>query len=152
MSDFWASLTDNPVVRFGVQVSAVPGIVSGQVYLATAYSKRVLTGGQFSVGRSRIVADAAAAIQMNLARKGVTAVSPIVQAHQMLVAGIGVPELLHEWALDAAFWTRWCAPMLDASTWVYVPDLPGWRESDGIRHEVTHALRRNKPVLIGGQA
>jgi len=152
MPDFWASLTDNPMVRFGVPAGEVPRIVWGQVYLATPYSKVVLVGGQFSVGRSRAVARVAAAIQMVLARKGVTTVSPIVQAHQMLVAGIGVPELLHEWALDAAFWSRWCEPMLDASAWLYVPDLPGWRESDGIRHEVTHALSRNKSVLIGGQA
>lgn len=151
MSHFWASLTDNPLVRFGVLGQDVPGIVSGQVYLATAYSKRVLIGGDFIEDRSRRLANEAAYVQMLLAKLGVTAVSPIAQAHLMLVAGVWGPDR-GKVALDAAFWTRWCAPMLDASTWVYVPDLPGWRESDGIRHEVAQALRRNKPVLIGGQA
>lgn len=152
MPDFWASLTDSSLVAFGVPVEEVHRIVWGQVYLATPYSKRVLDGGQFSIDLSSAVAFEAAVRQMYLARNGVTAVSPIVQAHLMLAAGIGVPELLHEWALDAPFWTRWCEPMLDASAWLYVPDLPGWRESDGIRHEVAHALRRLKPVLIGGRA
>lgn len=151
MPDFWQGLTDNSLVRFGVLGRDVPGIVSGQVYLATAYSKRVLAEGVFSEDLSRRLANEAAFVQMALAKLGVTAVSPIAQAHLMLMAGVWGPDR-GSVALDAAFWIRWCAPMLDASTWVYVPDLPGWCESDGIRHEVTQALRCNKPVLIGGPA
>lgn len=150
MSGNWQDLADMELVRFGVPARDVHRIVWGQVYLATPYSKLVRVSGRFVAERSRGLADAAAELQMDLAVRGVTAVSPIAQAHHMLMLG-ACPEHRGKVALDADFWTRWCEPMLDASAWVYVPDLPGWRESDGIWREVAHALRRNKPVLIGGR-
>lgn len=147
-------LFDHPLVSWGQSVDDVVRRTAAQVYLATPYTRRVAPGGAFQLRRSRAVADEAAALALFLARRGVSAVSPIVQAHAMVAVlhGRVYDRALAEFALDAAFWTRWCRPLLEASRAVYVPELAGWDESDGIAHEIAAALAAGKPVLIGAHA
>ncbi len=126
----------------------VARLVSGQVYLATPYTRRVQamtrTQGIALVDAEKAVAREAAAEVAELARLGVSAVSPIVQAVALRHA---LPEGLRPDPFDDAFWTKWCAPMLQASCAVVVPDLPGRRESEGIWHEITTSLARNVRVF-----
>lgn len=141
----WPTLTRSQDSR--IRWCATPELVareaSGLVYLASPYSRMVVdAAGKWSEDLSaemQVRADFHAA---RLARFGVTAVSPISLAVQMCDISS------HLDPLDAAFWTRWCAPILWAARSVVVPDIPGWHLSDGIRHEVAEALSRNLPIYI----
>lgn len=115
-------------------------------YLATPYTKlAVHPDGSFCSARS-IEASVRAARWLNLlAMDGVTAVSPIVQAVEMVNAD-RLRETLDP--LDAAFWEDWCRPLLRASSVVVVPPIPGWDESDGIWGEVRQALDWQMQVLL----
>lgn len=118
------------------------------VYLATPYSKVVVdAAGQFRPQRSFVAGQRAAVWARRLAVEGVTAVSPIVQAASMVSAHSAFePAPLDP--LDAVFWGAWCLPLLRASRAVVVPPIPGWRESDGIWHEVRTALHGMRPVFV----
>lgn len=159
---FWGGLEGRRGVSWGVNlddlakahsglVIAAPGMM-GQVYLATPYSKVAAPRGVFDLIAARRVAESALLRMRQLAERGVCAVSPIVLSHAMVEdkKAYRGTEAAGQWALDAQFWTRWCAPLLAASSAVYVPDIPGWRDSAGIRHEVTVALSRAVPVYIAG--
>ncbi|MCW1932630.1 DUF1937 family protein [Pararhodobacter zhoushanensis] len=149
---FWATLRDHPAVRFGVTVEAMAMVARGQVYLATPYTRLAAPTGVYDPARAEDAAALAAQWQRWLAMRGVTAVSPIVQSQAVTrdvrswKGGAAAASL----ALDAAFWTRWCAPMLDASSAIYVPCIAGWRDSDGIRHEVESFVARPRPVYVAG--
>lgn len=123
-------------------------LVQGQqVYLATPYTRPVqqmIAGGWALRDAELVIAREAAAEVAELARLGVSAVSPIVLAVALRHARgpMAAPE-----PFDADFWTRWCAPILQASGAVVVPDLPGRRESEGIWHEITVSLSRNVRVF-----
>ena len=151
---FWATLRDHPAVRFGVTVEVMAMVARGQVYLATPYTRYVAPAGVYEPDRAEYITTLAVNWQRWLAMIGVTAVSPIVQAQAVVrdvrswKGGAAAASL----ALDAAFWTRWCSPMLDASSAIYVPDIPGWRDSDGIRHEVDDFIARPRPVYVAGWA
>ena len=98
--------------------------------------------GHWSLAKSALAATRADRHAARLAMRGVTAVSPIVQAASMCHA------TAHLDPLDARFWTRWCAPILAASRAVVVPDIPGWSRSEGVWHEVREALGRSLPVHV----
>lgn len=123
-------------------------------YLATPYSKIALCDcGAWRQGASLEAAVRAALWGRALAAEGVTAVSPIIQAVEMVHADLA--DLLDP--LDAKFWEDWCRPLLAASGVVIVPPIPGWDESEGIWTEVRDALHRNcrvfliRPGEIGGR-
>lgn len=154
MGEFWASLKDHAAVRFGVLPADMAKLAHGQVYLATPYTRRAAPRGTFNMDAAEDAAREAAMVVRCLALDGVSAVSPIALAQAVI-------RDTREWrgahaaarlALDAEFWTRWCAPILQASTSVYVAAIPGWKESDGIRHEVREFLDRQRPVYVGGWA
>lgn len=116
------------------------------VYLATPYSREVVgPDGEWQEWLSRRAYLRAAHAVAQLAPHGVTAVSPIVQAHAMCSIDRRIDPLDHD------FWANWCAPLLAACTMVFVPDLPGWSCSAGIWHEVTYAMRLNRRVMFGAR-
>ena len=117
-------------------------------YLATPYSKIALCGcGAWHQGASLEAAVRAARWAKVLAAEGVTAVSPIVQAVEMVHADLA--DMLDP--LDEVFWEGWCRPLLAASEVVIVPPIPGWQESEGIWIEVCAALRSNRRVFQIGE-
>lgn len=117
-----------------------------QCYLATPYSKRATNeAGDWDFSASLVCAIEAARWQRALAIEGVTAVSPIVQAVEMVHADV-LDEALDP--LDATFWESWCRPMLDASAAVILPALSGWEESAGIWTEVCATLHAQRPVFL----
>ena len=115
------------------------------VYLATPYSKLArCDNGQFDHGASLGAAFWAARWARLLAYHGITAVSPVIQAVEM-VHSERLENMLDP--LDAQFWEGWCRPLLAASGVVVVPPIRGWQDSDGIWVEVCDALRAHKHVL-----
>lgn len=131
----------------GAEVVAQRAPRGRPVYLATPYSKRVVDAdGQFQPHLSMGCALEAAEVAVDLMRRGITALSPIVQAHLMVRAV--VPGLAHPDPLDGAMWGDWCGPMLHACGAVHVPALAGWAESVGILDEVEQALLRQRQVFV----
>lgn len=145
---------EDPLIRTGCgPVSVAQQIAGGRpVYLATPYTKEVVgIDGRWRYERS-LIASARAAMELSrLARVGVSALSPIVMAaemvhaeHAMAVAGLGDPLD----PLDVDFWEKWCRPHLNVCEAVVVPDLAGWQDSVGIRMEVSHAIQHQKRVFF----
>lgn len=116
------------------------------IYLATPYTRVVMgPDGKWSETLSAAAADLASSYVACFAHAGRCVVSPIVMAHAMVTA---VPSLLDP--LDQSFWTRWCAPLLARCDCVVVPEIRGWQDSAGIRHEVTAALSMHRRVYLMG--
>ena len=130
-----------------VDVEAVAARMRGRlVYLATPYSKQCLDGsGEWSYARSVECGLAAAAWCGTFAHYGVTAMSPISQAVDMVGAS---PDHQGLDPLDGKFWEAWCRPLLLACDAVVIPPLDGWRESEGIWHEARVAVSRAVPVFL----
>ncbi len=122
------------------------------VYLATPYSKRVISDetGQWDTHLSMLCALEAAEVAAGLLPHGVTAVSPIVQAHLMVRAVIDGPARIDP--MDQALWGDWCRPLLAGCGAVFVPDLFGWASSVGVLGEVSDALTCSRQVFIGARA
>lgn len=119
----------------------------GLHYLATPYSREVVGAEGWCRVRSIEMALRAAEAGARLARHGVTAIAPVVQAAEMV--HVARPPLD---PLDDGFWAAWCAPLLAVSSSVIVPELPGWDRSRGIWREVAWALGRNMPVHVEAAA
>lgn len=148
----------------GVLVHSTPERVAhvlggkGVAYVATPYSREAVDGnGLWSFECSGRAAHLAA-IELNQLRlAGVSAISPIVQAHAMIGA-TGFKQAIGESGavafvpridpLDAALWMRWCRPLIAASSCMVVPELPGWERSSGIRAEFITAINQGKPVFF----
>ena len=115
-------------------------------YLATPYSKIACSDdGEWDSNLSRDSALRAAQWAGLLTLEGLTAVSPIIQAVEMVHADLITQQLD---PLDVSFWESWCRPLLNASRCVLVPPILGWDNSDGIWGEVCAALRRQRPVFL----
>ena len=128
-------------------------LVRGPAYLATPYTRLVTDqAGRFDFALSWIAASRAALVMDALVRHGVSAWSPIVQAHAMIRVGrtFRPGPSWHDPLdpLDVGFWENWCRPWLDAAAVVIVPDLPGWQQSDGVWAEAHVALARQRKVLL----
>lgn len=145
-----SELAASALLTWGQSPVEVSRRAFGVVYLATPYTKRAAPLGAFDWTEADRAARDAAGVLALLAAGGVTCVSPIVQAHaacrwlrdaegELVAQGV---------ALDGWFWARWCRPLLAASRFVYVPELAGWDQSDGIAHELRRAHIDAKPVLI----
>lgn len=126
----------------------------GFVYLATPYSKRAVDRhGVWSLRESGRLADEAAKEVARLKLAGVSAFSPIALSSAVVHATLNPfsiktrPDPRHD-PLDAACWLTWCMPFLRAARALVVPDLPGWDQSNGIKAEVTEALRLGMPVML----
>lgn len=121
------------------------------VYLATPYSLiAVDDDGAWCPARSVEAGVRAAIWARALAVEGVCAVSPIVQAVEM-IGSRGADDRLDPF--DDGFWTAWCRPLLLASSVVVVPPIPGWDVSRGVWREAVAALATNRPVMLlsGGE-
>jgi hypothetical protein len=143
----------NVLLHFGAgpAVVAVRAPRGRPVYLASPYSKRVLNAaGQWDAHLSMICALEAAEEAADLMRRGVTALSPIVQAHVMVRSVIDGPLPVDP--MDQAAWGDWCRPILSACGAVFVPDFDGWAESVGVCGEVSDALVQCKQVFIAARA
>lgn len=139
---FWGQILTYTHARPAEVVSLARGRL---VYLASPYS-RVVTddGGGFDPGLSFRAGFQAALWSTRLASVGVTAVSPIVLSSAMV--GADARDVLDP--LDAAFWTRWCEPLLRACDVLIVAPIPGWQDSDGCHHEVSWAVANGRPALL----
>lgn len=138
---------DDRLIHFGATPGSVARSTSGLVYLATPYSKiAVDRAGRWSLVESMCASERAAKAAARLTALGITAVSPIVQAAAMCHASHALDPL------DAVFWTRWCAPLLDACQAVVIPDIAGWDRSEGVWIEAREAVAQNKPVFVYGAA
>ena len=115
-------------------------------YLATPYSKIArYDDGEFDPTESLECTVRAARWARLLALEGITAVSPIIQAVEMVHADF-IDQQLDP--LDVQFWEGWCRPLLSASGTVIVPPIAGWEYSDGIWVEVCEALRTQRRVFL----
>lgn len=140
----------NVLLHFGAGMDVVAARAprGRPVYLASPYSRRVLdAGGLWDSHLSMICALEAAEEAAGLMQMGVTALSPIAQAHLMVMA-----RPLSIDPMDQAAWGDWCRPMLSACGAVFVPDLPGWAASVGVCGEVSDALTQCKQVFIAARA
>lgn len=126
----------------------------GIVYLATPYSREALLDGAWCHARSlrqKRLADAEAEA---LLLAGVTAIAPVSLAVGMVHLRVNDTWPAGQAALDpldTELWEGWCRPLLARLGDVVVPDLPGWRESAGIRHEATQALHAGGRVFLYGE-
>lgn len=121
------------------------------VYVATPYSKRAVTpAGVWDRWLGDVAAGCAVAACARLLHQGVTAVSPIALAHQMVVESMWGGRAIDP--LDQGLWQAWCAPLLEACDAVFIPDLPGWADSVGVLHEAKVTLARQRPVLVAASA
>ncbi len=121
------------------------------VYLATPYSLRVVDdNGSWCPARSTGAAADAARWAWRLTRAGLSVVSPVMLAAQMLQCEYD-EDRRHADAigpLDHQAWESWCLPILSAAGVVAIPPLPGWDESMGVWREAEVALAANKPVCV----
>lgn len=145
--DLGAMAAAGLLVRDASLDAAAARVQGRLVYLATPYTKLVETPGGWDRNASLECAVRAARWARALALRGCTAISPIVQAVEMVHAG---PDVALD-PLDDPFWTAWCRPLLAACHVIVVPPVPGWDESRGVWLEALTALSSNRQVvLIGG--
>jgi hypothetical protein len=132
--------------RNAAQSDVVKGCGGRLCYLATPYSKVTLRDydGEWCPSASMEAARNAGIWARSLSIDGVTAISPIIQAVEMIHTNFS------DWLdpLDFEFWEDWSHPLLCASGPVIVPPIEGWAESLGIWREAVFALERNRPVYL----
>lgn len=102
------------------------------VYLATPYTK-------YRDGIECAFKDAAA-LAARLLREGVKVYSPIAHTHPIAIYGNLDP-------LDHKIWMPFDEAMMTASAALLVANLPGWRESYGVAHEIEFFTNAGKPVF-----
>jgi hypothetical protein len=73
-------------------------------------------------------------------RAGHFVYSPIAHCHGMSQFG-NLPG-------EFGFWEEYDKHFIDLSDEVWVLAIPGWRTSKGVEHEMNHAFKTDKPVLI----
>lgn len=138
-----------PLVRMDCGIEEIVSRCgAGLHYLATPYSREVVDyEGDWREERSVELGLRAAQASAALAARGVTAISPIAHASAMVAMPCGADGARLD-PLDAAFWDRWCRPLLQRCDSVIVPKIKGWQRSRGIWAEVMTALERSKPVFV----
>ncbi|MGR3813425.1 MAG: DUF1937 family protein [Cognatishimia activa] len=114
-------------------------------YLATPYSKvAIFDDGEFDPTESLNCAMRAALWARMLALEGLTCVSPIIQAVEMVHVDFRDQRLD---PLDVQYWEAWCRPLLMASEVVVIPPIAGWAQSDAVWTEAKTALEEGKRVI-----
>lgn len=71
---------------------------------------------------------------------GVSVFSPIVHGHKIAT----ICQFDH---LDQDFWREMNEPFVKAARGLVVVELDGWKESEGIKEEVTHFNSIGKPIV-----
>lgn len=102
-------------------------------YLATPYTKRENYEG-FDAAMRR-----AAEIAARLLKAGINVYSPIVHCHTIADCGWIDPRA-------RKFWQPICDVIADRCDTLIVAHMEGWRESEGIAHEVELFKRAGKPI------
>lgn len=105
----------------------------GYYYLASPYSKF-----DMGLGAAHIVACQIAA---RLIRAGYSVYSPIAHTHPIAVHGEIDPR-------DHKIWLPVDAPLMNAAIGVFVAQIPGWRESLGVQHELAWFREQKRPVMF----
>lgn len=104
------------------------------VYLASPYTheERAIKERRF-----RAATEAAAA----LIKKGYIVYSPITMTHpiDVMLAGEGA-------TLGSNFWVSFDEAFMDACSEIFVLQIEGWENSDGIRREIEYFKKQGKPV------
>lgn len=104
----------------------------GFYYLATPYSK-------YEGGIERAFEDTCR-VAGALTAVGVCVYSPIAHAHPVATHGL----LDH---FDHNLWLPLDERMMDSAVACLVADMPGWRDSYGVSHEIAYFRKHGKPVL-----
>lgn len=104
---------------------------NGYAYLATPYS-------QYPSGVNQAFIDACAAAAWCV-KRGIGMFCPIVHTHPIAIYG-DIP------LKDHGIWLPADQPMMDAAACMLICEMPGWRESHGIQHEMRVFAQANKPV------
>ena len=117
------------------------------VYLASPFTQlaRLPEDAPSATGMLR-ASDRAGLWLGRLADEGVTAISPVVISVSMIMAGCRLPPFDHH------AWMQWCKPLMNAAPAILVAPVDGWRESEGIRAEVTWAWHWGVPVRLLAEA
>ncbi len=104
----------------------------GLVYLASPYTK--YEKGLYAAFReaSRLAAE--------LAKRGVSAYSPIAYSHLLAVQG-GISPTSHN------FWMGYDKPYMRASGALLVAKMEGWSDSKGVQEEILIFRTLEKPVF-----
>lgn len=105
--------------------------MSGYWYLATPYTK-------YPKGH-QAAADDACKIAAALMKRGIIIFCPIAHSHSIALHGLD--------NVDAAMWEAFDKPLLDACCGVIVAEMYGWKESYGVQHEISEAVKAGKPVM-----
>lgn len=145
MSDWWKDrrVIALPVADIGMGLMPAPGTTGAFWYLASPFTRRAAPRGYYDEDAAADAAHDAAEWAATLELEGISAFSPIAQAVAM-VSAMGEEPMD---PLNADRWMEWCLPFLHAAHGVVVPDITGWRESDGVAEEVRTALGHDKPVV-----
>lgn len=106
---------------------------SGYIYLASPYSSVYS-----KIRNDRFIAAQKAILW--LLRQRINAFSPIVQWHP-----IAVTEKLPK---DFKTWINFNHTMIRRSSAVMILCIPGWKESDGIKNEISYSKRMNIPLFF----
>lgn len=146
-------ITRSSLVHWGATPAHIARFCRGRlVYLASPVTARAASEsaqgdpGWFILQRMALEC----ALDLDaLAREGISAVSPVLQALCMIEAR-GSSDRMHGplGLLDRDGWMRWGGPLLRASVAVVVADRPGWESSPGVLAEVKYALSVNMMVFF----
>lgn len=101
-------------------------------YLATPYT-------DYRAGREAAFHDACFQAALIL-REGIAVFCPIAHSHPIAEIGNLDPT-------DHGIWLPADEPLMDAAFGLIVCLLPGWRESQGVTHEIDRFLAAGKPVV-----
>lgn len=104
----------------------------GLIYLASPYTK--YEHGLFVAFRE------AARLASELAKRGITAFSPIVYSHLLSVQG-GISPTSH------SFWMSYDKPFMCSSGALLIAKMDGWDSSQGVQEEILIFRALEKPVF-----
>ena len=136
---------DSGLLNMRSTVSKLKEQCAGQlIYLASPYTTLAQKNGALCKHLS-------SGVQMNIARWGqlcaeenLTAVSPI-----LIESWIYSADFLNKIdPLDQAFWCRWSAPLLKASTCLAIAPLDKWNISLSVWRQTCWALTHNRRVFV----
>lgn len=73
-----------------------------------------------------------------LLRKNIHVYSPIVHCHELAIK-YGLPK-------DFAFWQSYNRSMLSEASGLWILQIEGWKDSQGVKWEIKFALERNLTI------
>jgi hypothetical protein len=140
-------LQRSELLTVAAPLAEVPRLVQGRLaYLSTPG----LTGLD-PEGMSQVEAFEAAVRDAKWARAlaavGVTAISPLIHAVEMLHFDANGARDGSD-PLDGMFWATWRRPLFDAAGPVIVPPVVGWMESELVWRDMRAAVAVNRRVIL----